>query len=376
MTIEVISDEAGFARLEPAWRALEISPRTAGLFRGYTWQFEWWRALGGGRALRILVDRGAGGIRGILPLYLEHHAGIRRLAFLGSAGGGSDYLDVVTPDASIRASLLERALAMEADLLELDDIELSSPLVGAATNQAHARHFRCRTESRYPCPYIPIEGAFRDYRDRVARQDTLKRRQKWFAAQPGFRIACETAPEHVPAFLDRFFRLHAARWRIDGGSQAFADPRLIAFHRAVTSRLAYEGAVRMWTLWVAGEAVAVAYSFEEGRRSLYYQSGFLPAWASRSAGLVLFARYVEDAFERGCEEVDLLRGSEPYKAEWTQMTRSTVSIRIALTSRGRAALVRREARQRVRELLRDSLPPAVRLQLTQVVRERRMREAA
>jgi CelD/BcsL family acetyltransferase involved in cellulose biosynthesis len=221
-----------------------------------------------------------------------------------------------------------------------------------------------------------VQGTFQEYQERVARQDTLKRRQKWFAAQPGFRIVCETEPEQVPPFLDRYLRLHAARWRIDGGSQAFADPRLVAFHRSVTARLAEERRVRMWTLWVAGEAVAVAYSFEEDGRSLYYQSGFVPAWGARSAGLVLFARYVEDAFERGCSEVDLLRGSEPYKAEWTQDARSTVSIRIALTNRGRAALRRRDLQQRARRLVGEALPAGVRHQLTQLVRERRMGTAA
>lgn len=376
MTVEVITNEAAFARLEPAWRSLEASSTSAGLFRGYTWQFEWWRALGGGRSLRILVDRGTGGARGILPLYLENRDGVSRLALIGSPGGGSDYLDIVSADAAARSALLAHALTLQADLLELDDVDLSSPLVAAAANQSREHEVVSETVSRYPCPFIRVRGSFRDYQEQVARQDTLKRRQKWFAAQPGFRLACETAPEQVPAFLDRFFRLHAARWRVDGGSQAFADSRLVAFHRRVTSRLAEESSARMWTLWVAGEAIAVAYSFEDGKRSLYYQSGFLPEWGARSAGLVLFARYVEDAFDRGCEEVDLLRGDEPYKSEWTQESRSTVSIRIALTGRGRAELRHRRARHRARELVRDALPAGVRLRLTQLVREHRMRDAA
>ena len=356
MKIDLITDPSSFARLEPAWRALESSPGLLGLFNGYTWQFEWWRTLGGGRSLRIFVAREGDEVVGLLPLYEETRAGSRRLAFIGSPGGGSDYLDALCRDDTIRSELLGQAISFGADLLDLEDVHSASPLVAMAIGPGRV----AEVVPRYPCPFISIQGPFADFEATVPRRDTLKRRRKWFAGQPGFRIDCETTPESVAPFLDRFFRLHAARWRVDGGSQAFADPRLVALHRSVTTRLAEEGRARMWTLQVAGEAIAVAYSFEDRGRSLYYQSGYLPAWGSRSAGLVLFARYVEDAFERGCTEVDLLRGNEPYKSEWTKESRSTVAVRVALTERGRRTLRWNRVRARTRDSLKSILPESAR----------------
>jgi CelD/BcsL family acetyltransferase involved in cellulose biosynthesis len=372
LTTEVITDSAGFARLAPAWRALESTRSLPSLFIGFSWQYEWWKALGGGRELRLLVARDGDDVQGVLPLYEESSSGVKRLAFVGSAGGGGDYLDVLYRDASARRHLLHEAMELGADLLELGDMDSESPTIHQAF--VIARHAGQYSDlvPRYPCPYIPITTSFTEYLDGVGRRDNLKRRVKWFATQPGFRITCETAPEAVAPFLARFFRLHAARWHDDGGSQAFSDPRLVRFHHQIAQRLAEEGRLRLWTLWVAGEAVAVAYGIDDGTRSLYYQSGFLPEWGSRSAGLVLFARYLEDAFERGLTEIDLLRGAEAYKTEWAKQARQTVTLRWALTRRGRTMLQWEDARERARTLARQALPEQARVRMAQVIRGARM----
>jgi len=376
MKIDLITETAAFARLEPEWRALESAPGLLGLFHGYTWQFEWWKALGGARSLRLLVARNGGRTVGLLPLYEERREGIKRLALIGSPGGGSDYLEALCVDDGIRRALIEAAAGLGADLIELEDLLSTSPFLPAVLDHARVTHRFVECVPRFPCPFIPVNRSFREYQETLARRENLRRRAKWFSAQPGFRIVRESSPEATGPFLDRFFRLHAARWREDGGSQAFSDARLVAFHRAVTARLAEEGRLQLWTLWVAGEAVAVAYAFEDRGRSLYYQSGFLPAWGARSAGLVLFAAYVEDAFNRGLQEIDLLRGDEPYKSEWTRERRATVAVRWALTASGRAALAWRQARARARQVALAALPQTTRAALSRVVRERRMSEAA
>lgn len=377
MRTELVTDTAGFARLAPHWRRLERAPAVLGLFNGFDWQFEWWRALGGaGRSLRIVVARDGAEVTGLLPLYEEVESGARRLSLIGSPGGGSDYLDALATNERAREVMLGAATALGADLLELDDLDSASSTVSMLQQLARGRGARATVEPRYPCLFIPIRTDFQTYLKSVRRLENLRRREKWFAQQPGFRVVCETDPSAVAPFLARFFRLHAARWSVDGGSQAFSDPRLVAFHAAVASRLADRGQLRLWTMWVAGEAVAVAYAFESDNRSLYYQSGFHPAWGAKSAGLVLFARYVEDAFRRGLREVDLLRGAETYKTEWTRESRATATVRWALTARGRRALALRRVRDALRSGVRDALPAPLRLRLTRTIRAARMRAAA
>lgn len=371
MRVDVIADDASFARLAEPWNAL-VSTGPLGFFSGFTWQYEWWKALGGGRRLQLLVAREGSRVEGVMPLFEEERDGIRRLALIGSGAGGSDYLDAPCRNSETRTELLHAAVELGADVIEWEDLESTSPLLTEARDFARARGGAVRVEPRYPCRFIPVDRDWDAFLATVGRRENLQRRQKWFVRQPGFRIECRTEPEETPAFLARFLRLHSERWRDDGGSQAFADRRLASFHSRVLWRLAERGALRMWTLWVAGEAVAVAYGFEHRRRSLYYQSGFLPAWGARSAGLVLFAAFVKDAFDRGLVEVDLLRGDEPYKTEWAQRSRHTASLVWPLTRRGRAALAWRDARRRAVGMVRDGLPPPFRRGLSQVVREARL----
>lgn len=361
-----------FAKLAGDWTALAEGAGLLGPFTGYGWQYEWWRALGGGRELRVCVADRDGDTTGILPLFEERQDGARRLALVGTAGGGADHLDapVRTDDDADR--LVRVACALGADLLELDDLDPKGRLRNAALRHATRSGITPVVERRYPCPFIPIRSDWATFHARLLRRENLRRREKWLVAQPGFRVECETSPDAVAPFLERFRRLHAARWREDGGSQAFADARLWGFHERICARLADERRLRLWTMWVAGEAVAVAYTFDDGTRSLYYQSGFHPGWGARSVGLVLFARYVKDAFDRGCTEVDLLRGAEPYKFEWTREGRYTESVRLPLTAIGRAALMWRSVRAEARGAVSSAIPDPVRHRLTRVVREARM----
>lgn len=376
MRVEVLTDDRAFAKLQPDWDRLAGAPGRLGPFVGYAWQFEWWKALGGGRSLRLLVARDDGRVRGILPLYEERTAGIRRFSLMGSAGGGSDFLDALADDDRTRQGLVEAALGLQPDLIDLLDLEAGSPLLPVLRRLASARGGEVREVPRYPCPYISIRSEWETFLASHPRRENLRRRRKWFASQPGFRIDCETTPEAVPSFLARFYRLHAARWREDGGSQAFADPRLIAFHNRIATRYADEGRLRLWTLSVARQPLAVAYTFDDGERTLFYQSGFEPAWRSRSVGLVLFAAFIEDAFRRGQREVDLLRGAEAYKTEWTGETRQTVAFRWAISARGRLALATEAGARRLREGVRAALPRPLKQTLSIAVREARMKAGA
>jgi len=365
--IEVATDGALFARLRPAWEALRAASGLPGPFADFLWQYEWWGVLGGGRSLRILVAREGSDTVGILPLFEENRLGARRLALVGSAGGGADYLDAPARDDRVRGALLRAAAGLGADLLELDDLDVDGPLLAAARATAGPSVL-----DRYPCPYLPVSGSWEEYLARHPRRENLRRRERWLASQPGFRIVCETDPDAVPAFLATFARLHAARWASEGGSQAFSDRRLLRFHARTAQRMAEERRLRLWSLQVAGETAAVVWAFDDRTRSCYFQSGYAPAWGARSVGLVLFAAFVRDAFDRGLFEVDLLHGGEKYKAEWATRERRTASVRWPLTARGRLALATRAAAARARRGISAALPGTMRIAATRLVREARM----
>lgn len=375
-TIEIATNSRDLAALEKPWSELVSRAGLPGPFCDYPWQFEWWRALGAGRSLRTFVARRGNEVVGILPTFEEPLHGARILSLVGSKGGGGDYLAAPSLNVDVEKALATAALSSGVDVLEFEDVEWTSSLRAATVSVARERGLNAQISTRFACPYIPLADGFPALLLRSGRRDNFRRRRKWLDAQPGYRIECETSPDSVAPFLERFCRLHAARWAADGGSQAFSDERLLAFHRHIARRMADAGTLRLWTMYVGSEAVAVAWTFDDGNRALYYQSGFLPAWGRRSVGLVLFARFVEDACERGLREVDLLRGSEPYKFEWTREGRLTTGVTVPISSRGRRALALRALHQSARKQVGGLIPTHLRRSMSRVVREARMRGAA
>ena len=106
----------------------------------------------------------------------------RRRSQRRSAGGGADYLDVLSPSIEARAALLDAARReLQPDVIHLDDLEDRSPTLGIARSLA-ASSEPLEIRSRFPCPYLPIRGAWDAYLRAAPRRDNLRRRERWFAA--------------------------------------------------------------------------------------------------------------------------------------------------------------------------------------------------
>ena len=126
------------------------------------------------------------------------------------------------------------------------------------------------------------------------------------------------------------FVAHKIRHRLrrDGGSDAITGPELRAFHRLAAHLLAQQNQLRIYTMMVGKHPVASVYGIRHRGKFIYYQSGRDPEWEDHSVGLVLVGETFKDAIEEGAGEYDFLRGSEPFKSDWTKTQRRTVRIRI------------------------------------------------
>jgi len=339
LALGVVSDALGFAQLRSEWDAL-LESSDAALFNAWGWLYPWWQRIGSDREPWIFTARDASGaLVGLLPLGLEIRsvAGVRvrRLAFLGETHVGSDYLGVVAPRGQERALAERFAQGLLAsmdgwDVLDLTDLRDDSPLLEALTEVFQDEGLRCTTRPRYTCPcetFAPGE-TFDAFLRRTGRRDNYLRRRKWLERQPGFQLDVRQAPDALSRALADFQRLHRARWEEDGGSQGIKGPSVEAFHRDATQWLAETGKTRLYTLRLGETALASVYGLVHHGEFLYFQSGFDPTWRSKSVGLVLVGETFRDSFAAGLRSYDFLRGTEPYKAEWTRSARHTVSLRI------------------------------------------------
>ncbi|HZI16902.1 MAG TPA: GNAT family N-acetyltransferase [Myxococcus sp.] len=337
LDVGAVGTASALAGMRAEWGAL-LDSSGAGPFNAWEWLYPWCRRIGLDRRPLVLTARDrSGALAGLLPLSVEYRsvAGVpvRRLSFLGETHVGSDYLDVVARrggerDVAHAFARVLHALRDEWDVLDLTDLREGSPTVDVLREAFSGQDVR--VAERYVCPYDTLTPSepFDAFLKRTGRRDNYLRRRKWLEKQEGYRIEKTEAPGGLAGPLTDFFRLHAARWASDGGSQGIKGSGVEAFHRDATQLLAERGRLRMYTMKVGGRAVASVYGILHRDSFIYFQSGYDPEWRNRSVGLVLVGETFKDAMESGLTEYDFLRGTETYKSDWVSKQRRTVSVRV------------------------------------------------
>ncbi len=367
LTVVSSRDPERLADLRGEWKALHDAAALSSPFLAWEWLFPWWRAFGARRAVWILEARERDArLSGLLVLSARPSSmGIRRWQLLGNGVTGADALDVLALPgraAPVRAALA-RAIADQLDrwdLIDLEDVPCGSPTIAALRRALAPRGAHVQVERRFVCPGFAVRGTFPGHLARVRRRETYRRRARWLARRPGFHIEVAAAPEDAPPAMDDFLRLHRLRWEAEGGSWGIPPGVTEEFHREVAPLLAARGWLRLYRLFVDDASIAAVYGIEMRRRFFYYQSGYDPAWSARSPGLVLAGRTIEDAYARGLDDYDFLRGTEPYKLDWAWDRRETCAVRIRAPSlRAGTAAAAGEAFRAARGLARAVAPERV-----------------
>jgi CelD/BcsL family acetyltransferase involved in cellulose biosynthesis len=139
------------------------------------------------------------------------------------------------------------------------------------------------------------------------------RRRLRVAERNGLEAKLAESRAEVNAALDLFVRFHAERARSKGERHPAIDGRLRAMLARVSDLTAPD--LRLFTLMGGGEAMAVAVGLEHGGQTWSYNSGFAPAAAQHSPGLLIKIASIRDAIERGASWFDFGPGDFPYKRE-------------------------------------------------------------
>jgi CelD/BcsL family acetyltransferase involved in cellulose biosynthesis len=330
ISIEIIEDIGRLMGMRAEWNELLEKSDSDCLFLTWEWLSTWWRHLAGDRRLFMPAVRDRGELVAIAPLVLRP-PGISTilpfpaLEFMGTGSIGSDYLDVI-----IKRGHEEKAMKAIAECLaevnravELEQVKVRGCAAaeigrilgnhgwGVWEEETNlSRHIDLAGKS-WPA-YLAGLGAAHRY--------NFNRRLRQLGRQFELRFEKAGREEEGRQALGRLIALHRARW--GGYSRAFHTPHHVRFHEEI-SRLAVErGWLRIFTLWLDGEAVAGLYGFRYGRTFYFYQSGFDPVYARYSTGLVTMGLSIESAIEEGAEEYDMLQGLEQYKEHWAGGVRS------------------------------------------------------
>lgn len=326
----------GLGSLEPAWDTLvELLPLPSPFLRS------WWLKQTAGGTLRFLLVMDSDVLVGGLALQEERWLGVPRLRVVGAGALCPDHLDTVAlpgREEDVLAALASWLCRPGSRVLDLEGVAGGSRLAAALPGRVYR-------EVIAVAPWASLAADPTDWlrtRPRSFRATLRKATRRLEQEAVAHRMLRGNS---VDAALGTLGRLHRAQW---GERSKFlaAYQRFAAASRAGAAR----GEVVFHEL-VAGEEVVAAVScFEFAGRLSLYQSGRLSAHRWRNAATVLLATVIQDACRRGFSEVDLLRGDEPYKANFASAARELLRLRAAHGAAGRLALAALLLGDRARKL--------------------------
>jgi len=137
-----------------------------------------------------------------------------------------------------------------------------------------------------------------------------------------------TSPAEIEAAFESLVDLHQQRWSTSANGGVFADDVSRRFHREVVQVLSERGRVSLDLLALNGRPIAAIYGFVYEGCYYFYLPGFDPAALPKaSPGLLLLYHRIEQSIRAGERTVDLLQGAQPYKREWSNDLRRSVTWR-------------------------------------------------
>jgi len=329
-------------RYRPAWRELiqhgDVTPFAfPGFFRA------WCEAFAGERVGFAVIGRRGSSLELVLPLW---HMRDQPDEWNSLGAFRADYTEAITraEDPELGASfwrwLTRHAPCRSARIARAPGDSLlgrSIPttafdrrgrmITAASTLLATRRARYLTTHVHDEHPYAD-RGQIESLADRVDRPAT-RRNLKMLEKHGHVTYEVVYEPNEVRALLPTLFAMHAANFAGTGRESQFTRIEEQTFVEKLVAQPDLAGVIYMDVLRCAGRPVAVHLGFQHRGRIYYNKPTFDLELAKASPGKSLLAHLFARAQREGIERVDLLKGTESYKAEWANQSRRTFTTLLA-----------------------------------------------
>jgi CelD/BcsL family acetyltransferase involved in cellulose biosynthesis len=270
-----------------------------------------WLAEFGEDCEACVCSAGDDGLLGVAPLMRSDDT----LTFIGDPQI-CDFMDIVVEPRrreEAYARLWRDICAEDWSQLDLWGLVASSPSRAAITSLAQASGYAVAEEAEAVAPRLELPASWDEYVASLPKKDRHELRRKLRRLfESGGKVELEVLINQadVAAAMDTFLDLHT-RSRQD--KTDFMTEEMAVFFRRVASALAAEGLVRLFMLRINARPAAAVLCFDAGSYLYMYNSGYDPAFAALSVGLLSKALCLRWAIENGKQGLDFLRGDESYK---------------------------------------------------------------
>ena len=285
------------------------------VFSAPWWISTWHRVFADGEAARIIEVKDACDLVGIAPLISDGD----RLLLAGDPDL-FDYQDLVL----VKGRELELAGAILDFLesrrsgptpwrsLELPSTRVDSPTNEALTAAAHSRGLTVEKHQVGVAPVAELPGSWEEYVGSLPKKHRheLRRKIRRLEASGQVRQVTYTDEDGLGPEVEEFLRLMSAT---NDDKAAFLTPDRRRFFHLLAREAASRGALRLSFLEIDGQRTAACLIFDFAGAYMLYNSGYDPARADLSVGLLSKAYAIREAIESGRRRFDFLKGAERYK---------------------------------------------------------------
>ena len=322
MDVQAFEGLEALDQMKPEWDALFERAALRRPFLTHPWAQASWRHYADGDRPLTVCARDGERLVGLVPLRVKRNWGAERLLFAVSQ---ADYCDLLI-EAGREWDVLTTFLAwLKEERTGWDLVRLRAVCSRSASGQvlpvlAQEAGLCVSSVRAGPSPYIalPADGEALELPPRGRQSDHGRKRRKLIRECGDLRTRLIAGGDLTREVFERFLELHRRGWADRGGSAVIPDDRAAQFHVDSATALAPTGIPLI--LWVSsGERdVGAYYGFAVGRGFLAYIPAFNPDLAAYSPGGQLMLSLIEYGIEQGWTEIDLMRGAERYKFDYTQ----------------------------------------------------------
>jgi len=344
------------AELSDRW--LRLAQRSgAGVFCTPQWCAAWLATIGSSAAPRIIEMCRADETIALLPLCRVRRGSCTWLELVGAGGAAGDALDIVG-SSQLLANECDKLIAFvldgedRVDGLRLANLDRASPFALWVERSAETRALMTHTCEHQCRPCVDLPAAFDEYLATLSSNMRYHiRRRRRDAVRCGAVVRRIEHDDELPALMELFFDLHAARWRDNGGG-GFGNLAKQAFLRRFCRDAFDRGWLRAFSLTVGAEAIGVLIAFHFQNRCSFYQMGWRDDRGVASPGVVLLAASIEAAIQERITVYDFLQGEERYKSRWTHRSDTQHTLWIGKSMAARAIISAARIKQSFTHALR------------------------
>ena len=317
LSTSIIDDESDLDPIRERWDALAV--RTAKPFCAPAWMLAWWRNARPQQAgLRVIAVTDGDQLVGLAALYALRPKGARSAYEVMAAQLSPPAGLLVEPtreaevcEAIMAALATARPKARSIRLWDRGGAEgIAEQLAAGAAGRKAWVHVAAPT----PLPVISLDDL--DYQQWLAtlhskfRQESRRMRRRLDDEEARFSLV---GAGDLDRALDAFIELHGERWQERGGSNALI-PGFKSMFTEAAAALVPLGRMRIFTIEVGDQTIAVNILVAAGSEVCGWNSGFDQAWGRYSPSMQLTLHAIADATERGERRVNLGPGRTPYKS--------------------------------------------------------------